>query len=350
MDDPLPKKRGKKPACSNFYTCTFVGKNTRQIETHEREYHDPEPLLIGDDDDSSNHPPVKIYRDPSQGMYFSCLHPNCRHTSITRDSAGRHYRSCRLLHTSSKAASVISISSVVLRQPEESTKQRSEDSTQRQQVETRQQPQVETRQQPQVETTQQPPVETKERRSMETLQRRSLRQSPRQNLRLSPIPLRRHNVDQHPSSSRSAAPRSLPADSDLDHPPHKRTTTTIATASTSSPPASNTFSSSDATTTQLLATMSHLTNAVTKLSEHLDKRARRIEEMGGQMVWLADQLDDIRSYNTSLEVQTKSLRREIAMVERRMEDLVQDNRDVRGRMRWVRSDLGRLGSTSAGYR
>lgn len=68
------------------------------------------------------------------------------------------------------------------------------------------------------------------------------------------------------------------------------------------------------------------------------------------MVWLADQLDDIRSYNTSLEVQTKSLRREIAMVERRMEDLVQDNRDVRGRMRWVRSDLGRLGSTSAGYR
>ncbi|KAG0079722.1 hypothetical protein BGZ90_001860 [Linnemannia elongata] len=68
MDDPLPKKRGKKPACSNFYNCTFVGKNTRQIETHEREYHDPEPLLIGDDDDSSNHPPVKIYRDPNQGI------------------------------------------------------------------------------------------------------------------------------------------------------------------------------------------------------------------------------------------------------------------------------------------
>ena len=68
------------------------------------------------------------------------------------------------------------------------------------------------------------------------------------------------------------------------------------------------------------------------------------------MVWLADQLDDIRNHSTSLEVHTNSLRREMVMAERRMEDLIQDNWDVRGQMRGVRSDLGRLRSASAGYR
>lgn len=71
--------------------------------------------------------------------------------------------------------------------------------------------------------------------------------------------------------------------------------------------------------------------------------------MGGQMAWLSDQLDEIRSHNASLEVHSNSLRREIVMIERRMEDLVQDNRDVRGQMRGVRSYLGRLGYASAGY-
>lgn len=72
--------------------------------------------------------------------------------------------------------------------------------------------------------------------------------------------------------------------------------------------------------------------------------------MDGQMVWLGDQLDEIQSHSTSLEVHTNSLWREMVMVERQMEDLVQDNRDVRGQMRGVRSDLGRLGPASARYR
>ncbi|OAQ30211.1 hypothetical protein K457DRAFT_137300 [Linnemannia elongata AG-77] len=279
----MPKKTGKPPACTDFYHCVLDATDNRQMEKHTQEYHKPEPISATNNNPAL--PPVQLFRDPNQGMYFVCLHPDCDHTSITRDNARRHYKSCRLVLDGSEPITTITA------------------------------------------------VTTQQRRSTLSKQqqrhRKSLVLSHRRYL------VSRH-TRRHPPSSRSIAPRHSSAESDSDD---------------ASPSLRNiTPALDDPITAQLLGTMSKLTNAVAGLSEQLAKRASKVHELSEHTDWLKEEVDYIRNHRASLEMHTGSLQKEMRRVVRYMEDLVEDNRDVRGRLKGVRPDLGRVGFSGRGYR
>lgn len=281
----MSRRTGKPPACTDYFHCTFNAVDDKQMQQHRREYHEPQPILMIKN--ASGLPSVPLHRDPSKGMYFACAHPDCDHTSITRDNACRHYRTCRLVFS--------------------------------------------LRQQP---TTAIAAV-TQRRRMAQSKSKQQQRH--RQSLVL---PHRRF-IDRRAcaSSSRTVASGHLHVESGSDYP----------SSSTHTNPASSS-NLDDATAAQLLATMSRLTSAVTGLSKQLDRRAKRVSKMGEQMDWLAEEVDDIRRHHTGLSMHTYSLRRKMGKVERHMEDLVQDNRDVRGRVKGIRVDLGTIGDGGRRYR
>jgi hypothetical protein len=72
--------------------------------------------------------------------------------------------------------------------------------------------------------------------------------------------------------------------------------------------------------------------------------------MGEQMDWLADQVDEIRTQNASLESHTEYLRIDAGLVEDHLGDLMQDNRKIKEQMRGLREDVGRFGLSFGGFR
>ncbi|KAK3822217.1 MAG: hypothetical protein JOS17DRAFT_835529 [Linnemannia elongata] len=80
----------KQAACTDFYHCTFDATNERQMDQHTKEYHKPQPIFAINNNPAL--PPIQLHRDPNQGMYFACPHPDCYHAAMTRDNARKHYR------------------------------------------------------------------------------------------------------------------------------------------------------------------------------------------------------------------------------------------------------------------
>lgn len=256
----------KQAACTDFYHCTFDATNERQMDQHTKEYHKPQPIFAINNNPAL--PPIQLHRDPNQGMYFACPHPDCYHAAMTRDNARKHYRTCKLIRNSDQS------------------------------------------------TTTNTAATFHQRRSILPKQQQRLQQS-------LVLPHRRYVVSrrtrQHPSSSRSIAPRHLSAESDSDaaFPSLRNTTHALG----------------DATATQLLKAMSKLANAVAGLSKQVAKRSRKVHKMSEQMDWLMEEVDNIRGHHESLEMHTRPLQKEMRKVERHMKYLVEDSRDVRGRFK-----------------
>lgn len=64
--------------------------------------------------------------------------------------------------------------------------------------------------------------------------------------------------------------------------------------------------------------------------------------MNKQMDWLAEQVDEIRTQNASLDAHTESLRNDMGMMEDHLGDMLQDNQKMKGYLREAREDVGQV--------
>lgn len=73
-------------------------------------------------------------------------------------------------------------------------------------------------------------------------------------------------------------------------------------------------------------------------------QTQTIGKMNEQLEWLADQVDEIRTQNASLDAHTESLRNDMSLVQDHLSDMLQDNQNMKGHLRGAREDVEQVSS------
>ncbi|KAK3841064.1 MAG: hypothetical protein J3R72DRAFT_158496 [Linnemannia gamsii] len=244
------------PQCTDFNNCSLP-KN-KQTREHLLTYHDPRPKMLHNLDPTL--PPIMVYRDPNQGMYFPCPHPECDHISILRNGPYQHQKHCRFQRHDRQTGAIVTTK----------TKNTTNTTT--------------------ATSTAAAVSVIKPLRPV-----RIKRQRRRQSL------VSRRQVDLSLSSALPAAPRSSSSGSNLNH------------TSLSDPPAATT-AASDADTTEILTGMRQLVDIVAGLGKQLDRQTKIIDIMSEQMDILTDQIEKLRNRNASVEARTGSISLDMGLV------------------------------------
>lgn len=85
--------------------------------------------------------------------------------------------------------------------------------------------------------------------------------------------------------------------------------------------------------------MQQLAETVTRFNKRLGIQTQTIGKMNEQLEWLADQVDEIRTQNASLDAHTESLHNDMSLVQDHLGDMLQDNQYMKGHLRGAREDV-----------
>ncbi|KAG0300634.1 hypothetical protein BGZ97_003131 [Linnemannia gamsii] len=259
--------------CNDFFRCSLP--KSQQDTKHMTTYHDPRPIEIANWVPGGK--PLLIHRDPRRNMKFPCTHSECDHLSILRSGPYQHMRHCKFIkrdlqRAEAKASSLASSSSSLAPSSFAASA----------------------------------PVATAALARSVRAQRRYLNQNIVSRGRVgrpSSMSTRAASSTQAASSVRSASTSSESSGSIFDHTPPPRPATPTPTPSPSPPPAST--YTSNTTLTQLLTNMQHLADTVNSISKRLNTQTHSLDAMNKQMDWLAEQVDEIRTQNASLDAHTE---------------------------------------------
>ncbi|KAF8946867.1 hypothetical protein BGZ47_011106 [Haplosporangium gracile] len=258
----MTARYGKSPACDDFFNCSLP--KGQQNTWHMQTYHELLPAVILSPDPSL--PRITVHRDPNREMYYPCPHPDCNHTSILRTNPTQHQNHCKFvqrdLQAAAAAAAIIDSS-----QPTLARRQAQPD-----------------RQAAAIVVS---PQQTQQTTRRSQRQRRSTQGGAHQPL----LSLSSAHLAAAPFPPVGSAP-----------------TNTTAFAFT-----------------QLLITMDQLTDMVDRIDKRLGEHTKAMNTMNGQIVWLMDQVDEIRSQNASLEAHTESIQIDMGMMEDHLGGLLEDS-------------------------